>query len=105
MNRKGILSSMYGHLKENGLTLVLHLGLIFVITLIHYFVANKKENWSTGKKLSFSDAFHFTLTTHTTVGYGDLYPVGPVNKIISQIHMMVVFVITVLNLLGLNPES
>ena len=94
-----------GHFKENWLTLFIHILIIFLVTIIHYFIANKKDNWSTGKKLSLYDAFHFTLTTHTTVGYGDIYPVGTVNKIMSHLHMSVVFIITVLNLLGLAGDG
>lgn len=100
-----LLTTMYGHFAQNWLTLVVHIIFIILVTFIHYFIANKKENWSTGKKLSLFDAFHFTLTTHTTVGYGDIYPVGTFNKFISHLHMSFVFIITVLNLLGLNPDS
>jgi CDP-diglyceride synthetase len=96
---------MSKQIQENWLTLVVHILIIILVTFIHYFIANKKENWSSEKKLSLYNAFHFTLTTHTTLGYGDLWPIGTVNKIIVHLHMLIVFIITVLNLFSLNPES
>lgn len=70
--------------------LVLALFYIFITALI-MFNAEEEINPETGKYLfeSFFDAFYWAACTLTTVGYGDLYPISHVGRVISIISSMV----------------
>lgn len=63
---------------------------IFITALI-MFNAEEEINPETGLYLfdSFFDAFYWAACTLTTVGYGDLYPVSHVGRVISIISSMV----------------
>lgn len=70
--------------------LVLALFYIFITALI-MFNAEEVINPATGKPLfeNFFDAFYWAACTLTTVGYGDLYPISHVGRVISIISSMV----------------
>ena len=70
--------------------LVLALFYIFITALI-MFNAEEDINPATGKYLfeSFFDAFYWAACTLTTVGYGDLYPISHIGRVISIISSMV----------------
>ena len=55
------------------------------------FNAEEDINPETGRFLfdNFFDAFYWAACTLTTVGYGDLYPVSDIGRIISIISSMV----------------
>lgn len=63
---------------------------IFITALI-MFNAEEEINPETGLYLfdSFFDAFYWAACTLTTVGYGDLYPVSHIGRVISIISSMV----------------
>lgn len=63
---------------------------IFFTALI-MFNAEEEINPDTGRYLfnNFFDAFYWAACTLTTVGYGDLYPISEVGRIISIISSMV----------------
>lgn len=71
---------------------VLSLALFYTfITAMIMFNAEKEINPETGEYLfnNFFDAFYWAACTLTTVGYGDLYPISSVGRIISIISSMV----------------
>ena len=70
--------------------LVLALFYIFITALI-MFNAEEEINPETGKYLfeTFFDAFYWAACTLTTVGYGDLYPISHIGRVISIISSMV----------------
>ena len=70
--------------------LVLALFYIFITALI-MFNAEEDINPETGKYLfeSFFDAFYWAACTLTTGGYGDLYPITHIGRVISIISSMV----------------
>jgi len=37
------------------------------------------------------DAFYFTISTHTSLGYGDIIPKSRIIRIITSLHMITVF--------------
>lgn len=63
---------------------------IFITALI-MFNAEEDINPNTGRYLfdTFFDAFYWAACTLTTVGYGDLYPISEVGRVISIISSMV----------------
>lgn len=71
---------------------VLSLALFYIfITAMIMFNAEEDINPETGKYLfdTFFDAFYWAACTLTTVGYGDLYPISNVGRIISIISALV----------------
>ncbi len=81
-------------LKKEGRTLLAVMGLalsyIFVTALIMFNV--EYENELDGGKVMFGnifDAIYWSACTLTTVGYGDIYPVSSVGRLISMVSAIV----------------
>jgi|SaaInlStandDraft_1057018.scaffolds.fasta_scaffold42443_3 hypothetical protein len=77
------------------LTVTLLSNVIFAV--LYLFLCNDPEDWdgmdnandSVGKKLF--NRLYFTMTTNTTVGYGDITPKSVKAKILVMMHFLVVF--------------
>lgn len=71
---------------------VLSLSIFYIfITALIMFNAEEDINPETGKYLfdTFFEAFYWAACTLTTVGYGDLYPISSIGRVISIISSMV----------------
>ena len=71
---------------------VLSLAIFYIfITALIMFNAEEDINPETGEFLfaNFFDAFYWAACTLTTVGYGDLYPITTIGRVISIISSMV----------------
>ena len=74
------------------LATVLGLALFYVfVTALIMFNAEQPINPKTGEYLfkNFFDAFYWAACTLTTVGYGDIYPISTVGRVISIISSIV----------------
>ncbi len=71
---------------------VFTLALFYIfITALIMFNAEEQINPETGELLfnTFFDAFYWSACTLTTVGYGDIYPISQIGRLISIISAMV----------------
>lgn len=71
---------------------VLSMALFYTfITAMIMFNAEEEVNPATGEPLfrNFFDAFYWAVCTLTTVGYGDLYPISNIGRVISIISSLV----------------
>ena len=96
-----LLNDMNKSLKKNILTVVLHIAILGVFAIV-YSIIGDASDWSTGKKLSWIDAIHFSITTHTTVGYGDIYPIKGTPRWVTHIHMLLVFFLAIVDIFNLD---
>ena len=74
------------------LLVVLWLALFYIfITALIMFNAEEDINPATGQLLfdNFFDAFYWAACTLTTVGYGDIYPISSIGRVISIISSIV----------------
>lgn len=44
------------------------------------------------------DSFYFTTATHTSIGFGDITPTHRALRMISSIHMIIVFSLIILSI-------
>ncbi len=80
------------HRQSKILWTVFSLAVFYIfITALIMFNAEEDINPETGRYLfeTFFDAFYWAACTLTTVGYGDLYPISDIGRIISIISSMV----------------
>lgn len=65
--------------------IVVNCLIIMTFSILHYLSAGFN------KKLNFFDSLYYSIITHTTVGYGDFYPDSVLSKILTCIHVLMVF--------------
>jgi len=63
------------------------LGVIILVTSLNAILVWAENNQDGGAITSFSEAFWYMVVTLTTVGYGDLYPVSTIGKIIGYLYV------------------
>lgn len=66
----------------------INLAIIFIFATIYHRVQGFN------KKLSFQDALYFSAVTHTTVGYGDIYPESGAPRALCGLHAVGMFCCT-----------
>ncbi len=68
--------------------------LLVVVTILNWIIMNAETNEENGEeKLSFGDAFYYTITCHFTIGFGDIGPRGSWSRLIYYLHISMVWFI------------
>jgi len=92
---------MYGHFTTTQKTFYL-ISLTILINFVFAFVLFLFVDRSDFKDLpinpldKFLTLFYFSLTTYTTIGYGDFIPLSMRARVITSVFMIFVYTITVL---------
>lgn len=89
-----------GRLRAPHLAILLELTLL-VFALTYYMLAVRSDEQMAGIRTKL-DALYFAATTMTTVGYGDIHPVGQLARAVTTLHLgvNVVFIAAVARLLN-----
>lgn len=84
-------------------TITIYTISLFMFSILYYYTYKKDKssfNVPKGKNdLYFFDFFHFSLVTQTTVGYGSVYPISNIAKVINTIHLTSIYLILIISLL------
>ena len=80
-----------------GKRILIVLGLLYVVAFLVYIEGGLVDS-QTGEHPGFWDCLYFTVVTVTTVGYGDIVPVGTVSRLtdaflITPVRFIVIFLI------------
>jgi len=68
--------------------------LIIFMTFVNWGVYQLEGNGD--EKLNFSDALYYTITTHFTIGFGDITPIGPWSRLVYYFHVFTVWFINMI---------
>ena len=71
-----------------------NLSILFAFAIVYTMLP--KNSFNIEKKLGFIEALYFSTTTHTTLGFGDIYPVTTPGRVCIVLHTLLIF-ITVAN--------
>jgi hypothetical protein len=82
-------------------TLSLNFVAILLFTLIYFTISKAGGEQFNGldKESSFLDHLYFAFTVQSTVGFGDIYPISPMAKIVVMVQQSVL-ILGVLELLS-----
>jgi len=89
-----MLSSLANVLKfKKEKTIMSHLIVIIIFSLIYHYVLEPKD-FSNGETLNnYMDTLYFTMVTHSTLGYGDIYPKTKIGRLFITCHIAAVLVL------------
>jgi len=63
----------------------------YIILLFAFIYAYLPSNSFNKDKLDFTEALYLSVTTHTTLGLADIYPVSPMARLVISIHALIIF--------------
>jgi voltage-gated potassium channel Kch len=78
--------------------LVYHSIILSVFTLIYASIISSPEHieiTSANTERSRITALYMAVSTHTTVGYGDIVPASTRARLLTSLHMLLVFLATI----------
>ena len=81
--------------------LILHASVFTFFLLINLCLMKfKRECWNGIEQDecgTLIDSFYYTTATHTSIGFGDITPRNRLIRFITSLHMIMVFVLIILN--------
>ena len=82
--------------------LILQLCVFIIFFIINIILINYKNSYYEGlpsrDNFCIVDAFYYTTATHTSIGFGDIIPRHRLVKLLSSVHMILVFILIVLEI-------
>jgi hypothetical protein len=75
-----------------------HLSVVFLFAISYYIVSNYIDSDPKREPLSPIDCFYFSLSTQTTVGYGDIYAKTLAMKVITIMQLLSIYGVFVFEL-------
>lgn len=63
--------------------------ILITFALIYHLLPIKTFN--VNKQLSYFEALYFATTTHTTLGFGDIYPINTSGRMFTMMHSLLIF--------------
>ena len=85
-----------------GLTALIHFLVTLIFAAIYYNMRGNNNFNGLDKNSEFIDALYFSLTTTSTVGYGDISPKSKIAKMLVMAHQTIVLAGVVA---AFNPEA
>lgn len=82
-------------LNQNVYLLVKHFGIVLFFTIMYYiseqYLIYEHREKEITDKMNLMQCFHFSLVTHTTVGYGYSYPTNIYSRMINILQLLTIF--------------
>jgi len=76
---------------------LLHLSIIIAFAVVHIILSSSGlgSYYMNGgvNDMSLSDALHYSVITHTTIGFGDISPVNIIARAVTWCHALTVLLI------------
>lgn len=70
--------------------------LLFFVMVYRFFPGGFENHFDTNKQANWIDCLYFGVSTHSTVGYGDIAPKTPIARLVVITHIIVVFMIVLM---------
>ncbi len=98
-NKENLINYYNSHVLASKCLLFLSVILIFSIIFTNFTKA--EEDWfiledGKNKNTFFKNMIHFSFTTFSTTGYGDIVPTSPKSRILTHLMMFMAFVIAIM---------
>lgn len=87
----GILDKILTMVDEAHEKFLWNIVIIVIFTFVHWMVFRFYEE--DNESFTISDAFYYTTITHFTVGYGDITPKTMMGRLITFVHIFMVWVV------------
>lgn len=73
--------------------LLTQLVVIFIFSIVYY-ITNRLQDEEERLFESYFDCIYFTICTHFTIGYGDIYPKTKLHRTITMIQIITAFIVS-----------
>jgi len=77
--------------KDQTKNIYLHISILVIICILYWLCFTMDNDSFTKKDMDIFDATYYAITTHTTLGFGDISPTKPLSRFLTMIHSLGVF--------------